>query len=101
MLWLIKADLASAWKLHLCNGAPSCFLNCGALNALFCEGGYFGFHVVAHEIEFVDNTVFAGRVECGFCGRQGEDQPAMTRIDGFESEDVAEEGAVRASVSFL
>ena len=93
MLWLIKADLASTGKPHFCNGAPSLFVNFGALNVLLCEGGHFGFQVVAHEIEFV-GTILIGRVECGFCRRQGEDQPAMTRIHGFEAEDVAEKGAV-------
>jgi hypothetical protein len=94
MFGLIKANLAATGKLHLRDGTPSLFLNCGACNVLFREGGHFGFQVVAQEIEFVDNTIFVGRVECGFCRRHGEDQPAMTRIDGLEPEDVAEEGAV-------
>jgi hypothetical protein len=95
---LIEADLASAGKLHLRNGSPSCFLNRGTLNVLFREGGHFGFQIVAYEIEFVDTTIFIGRMECGFCRRQGEDQPAVARIDGLEPEDVAEEGAVRLGV---
>jgi hypothetical protein len=37
-------------------------------------------------------------VECSFCRRQGEDQPAMTRIHGFESENIAEKCAVRFGV---
>jgi hypothetical protein len=37
-------------------------------------------------------------VECGFRGRQGEDQPAVARIDGLEAEDVAEECPVRFGV---
>jgi hypothetical protein len=94
MFWLIKADLASAGKPHLRSGTPTCFLNRGALKVLFYEGGYLGFQVVAHEVEFVSTTIFVGRVECGFCGRQGKDQPAVTGIDGFEAEDVAEEFAV-------
>src|SRR5437879_3338536 len=94
MFRLIEADLAATGKMHLRNGTPSCFLNFGAPNVLLCEGGHFGFQVFAHEVEFVGTTIFVGRVECGFCGRQGEDQPAVTRIDGLESENVAEEGAV-------
>src|ERR1700730_2946791 len=94
MLGLIEADLASAGKRYLRNGTPSCFLNCGALNVLLCEGGYFGFQVVAYEIEFVGIAMLIGRVECGFGRRQGEDEPAMARIDRLEPEDVAEEGAV-------
>src|SRR5437899_12939043 len=97
MLRLIKADLASAGKPHLRNGTPSWFLNCRALDALLCEGSHFGYQIVGHEIEFVD-TILIGRVECGFCRRQGEDQPAMTRIHGFEPKDVAEKCAVRLGV---
>src|SRR3989475_11405590 len=97
MLWLIKADLASAGKPHLRNGTPSCFLNFRALNALLCEGSHFGFQIVAHEIELVGVTLI-GRVDCGFSRRQGEDQPAMTRIHGFETEDIAEKCAVRLGV---
>jgi hypothetical protein len=39
-----------------------------------------------------------GRVDCGFRRRQGEDQPAVTRIYGFETEDITEERAVRIGV---
>jgi len=97
MLRLIKADLASTGKPHLRNGTPSFFLNFRALNVLLREGSHFGFQIAAHEIEFVD-TILIGRVECGFGRRQGEDQPAMTRIHGFEPEDVTEKCAVRLGV---
>src|SRR5260370_41459647 len=97
MLRLIKADFASTGKPHLRNGTPSRFLNFRALNVFLREGSHFGFQIVAHEIEFVD-TLLIGRVECGFCRRQGEDQPAMTRIHGLEPEDVAEKCAVRLGV---
>ena len=73
MFRLIKADLAPTGEPHLRNGTPSCFLNCGELNALFREGGYFGFQVVAHEIEFVGITSIVGRVECGFRRWQGDE----------------------------
>jgi hypothetical protein len=94
MLRLIKADLASTGKPHLSNGTPSCFLSFRALNALLCEGRHFGFQVVAHEIEVLGANL-VGWVYCGFPGRQGEDQPAMTRINGFKTEDIAEKCAVR------
>src|SRR6266705_3005862 len=97
MLWLIKADLASAGKPHLRNGTPSCFLNFRALNALLCKGSHFGFQIVAHEIELVGVTLI-GRVDCGFSRRQGEDQPAMTRIHVLETEDIAEKCAVRLGI---
>src|ERR1700674_200113 len=97
MLRLIEADLASTGKPHLRNGTPSCFLNFRALNVLLRERSHFGFQIVAHEIEFVD-TILVGRVKCGFCRRQREDQPAMTRIHGCEPEDVSEKCAVRLGV---
>ena len=96
MFWLIEANIASTGKLQLRNEAPSRFLNFRVRNILPGERSHFSFQIVAHEIEFVDT--FRRRVECGFCRRQGEDQPAMTRIHGFEPEDVAEKGAVRLSV---
>src|SRR5712692_5267138 len=97
MLRLIQADFASTGKPHLRNGTPSCFLNLRALNALLRQGSHLGFQAVAHEIEFV-GTILIGRVECGFCRRQSEDQPAMTRIHGLEPENVAEKCAVRFGV---
>jgi len=97
MLRLIKADLASTEKPHLRNGTPSCFPNLRELNALLWEGSHFGFQIVAHEVEFV-GTNLIGRVDCGFSRRQGEDRPAMTRIHGFETEDVAKKCAVRLGV---
>ena len=97
MLRLIKADLGSAWKTHLCNATPSWFFNCRAFNALLREGSHFHFQVVAHQIEFVD-TILIGRMECGLCRRQSEDQSAMTGIDGFEPKDVLEKCAVRLGV---
>src|SRR3981081_4297911 len=98
MLRLIEADLASTGQLHPGNGSPSCFLNGRTVNVLFRQGRHFGLQVVAHEIEFVDNTTLVGRMECGFCRRQSEDQPAMACINRLKSEDVAKEGAVSLSV---
>src|SRR5580704_17873077 len=98
MFRLIEADLASTGKAHLRYGTPALFLNGRTLDALAREGGYFGFQLVAHEEEFVDSTSFTRRMNCGFCRRQGEDQPAMACIHGFEPEDVAEECAVCVGV---
>jgi hypothetical protein len=97
MLRLIKVDLASTRKPYLRNGAPSFFLHFRALDALLSEGSQFSFQIVTHEIEFV-GTILIGRVECGFCRRQSEDQPAMTCIDGFEPEDVAEKCTVSVGI---
>jgi hypothetical protein len=97
MLRLIKADLAATGKPHLRNGTPTLFLNLRALNPYLCEGSYFCSQIVAHEVKFMGAT-FIRRVDCGFCRRQGEDQPAMTSIHGFETEDIAEKCAVHLGV---
>jgi hypothetical protein len=97
MLWLIKADLASTGESHLSNHAPSWFLDFRAFNALLCEGSHFGFQIFTHKIEFLRATLI-GRVDCGFSGRQGEDYPAMPRVHGLETEDVAKKCAVRFGV---
>src|ERR1700730_12094654 len=93
MLRLIEADLASTGQTHLCNGTPFVVLNFREPNALFFEGSHLDLQIVTHEIKFVGTTLI-GRVDCGFSRRQGEKQPAMTCIHGFETEDIAEEGAV-------
>jgi hypothetical protein len=97
MLRLIEADVASSGKRYFRNGTPSLFLNSRALHALLCEGSHFGIQIVAQEIELVDASAI-GRVDRGFCRRQGKDQPAMTRIHGFETEDIAEKCAIRLGV---
>ena len=83
--------------MDLCGGTPSRFLNFRALYVLLCEGCDFGFQIVAHEIEVLA-VVLIRWVDGGFGGRQGEDQPSVTCIDGLALEDVAEEGPVRFSV---
>src|SRR5271170_6944237 len=98
MLRLIEADVASTGKTHLRNRTPAFFLNCRALHALTREGRYLSLQIVAHEIEFVGATIAIGRVECGLCRREGEDQPAVTGIDRPKAEDIAEECPVRLGV---
>src|SRR6202167_2636435 len=97
MLRLIQADIAASGKPYLRDGTPSRFLDFRAFDAFLAEESHFGFQIVAHEIELVGATRI-GRVDCGFGRRQGEDQPAVTRIYGFEAEDVAEERSVRLGV---
>src|ERR1700736_6057761 len=97
MLRLIKANAASAGKLHFRNGAPPFFLNFRALNVFFRERSYLGFQVVAQKIKFVE-SILVGRMKCRLRWRQGKDQPAVTGIHGLEAEYVAKEGAVRVGV---
>jgi hypothetical protein len=94
---LIEADLASTGKPPFRNGTPSRFLNRRAHNILLREGSHFGFQIVAHEIDFLGAPLI-GRVDCGFCWRQGEDQSAVTGIHRCELENVAEKCSVRLGV---
>jgi hypothetical protein len=53
--------------------------------------------VVAHEVELV-MAGFVGRVRGQLGRRQGEDQPALSRINRRELERVSEEAANRVGV---
>jgi hypothetical protein len=97
MFRLVETDLASTRKQHLGDGTPSLFLNFRALNVPLREGGHLSFQIVTHEIQFVGAVPF-GWVDCGFCRGQGEYQPAMTRVDRLEPENVVKECAVRIRV---
>src|SRR5215469_1683397 len=97
MLRLIEADPAASGKRYIRDRTPSRFFDFRTLDVLLREGGYFPFQVVAQEIKFVCIMVL-GRVESCFCRGQGKDQPAMPRIHRFETQNVAEERAVRLSV---
>jgi hypothetical protein len=97
MLWLVQANRATAGKAHLGNRAPSRFLNFRALNSFLGKASHLRFQVVANEIEFV-RPILIGRMKCGLSWRQGKDQPTMTRIHGFEPENVAEECTVGLGV---
>jgi hypothetical protein len=97
MFRLVDTDFASTGKADLCNRALSGFLDFRVSNVLGGKGGHLGPQVFAHEIELV-RTIFIGRVKCGLSRRKREDQPAMSRIDRFESEYVAEVRAVRVGI---
>src|SRR4051794_2470159 len=97
MFRLIQAHLASAGKLHLRDRAPSLFLNRRTLDPLLYERSHLCFQIVAHEVKFMC-AVIARWMDCGLSRRQCEDKPAMTGIDVFKAEDIAEEGAVRLRI---
>lgn len=97
MLGLIKTDFASTGKPHLRDGTPSLFLNFRTLNALLFEGSHLNLQILTHEVKFVRTTLI-GRVDCGFSGRQGENQLAMTCIHRFETEDIAEEDPIGVGI---
>jgi hypothetical protein len=97
MLWLVQANRATTGKPHLGNRTPSCFLNFRTGHIFLGKGSHLRFQIVANEIEFV-GAILIGRMKCGLSWRQGKDQPTMTRIHGFESENIAEECAVGLGV---
>ena len=97
MLRLIKADLASTWKPYLRNRPPSFFVNCRALNALLRERSQFRLQIATHQIELVA-AILIGRVECGLCRWQREDQPAATRIHGGKPKHVAKKCTISLGV---
>jgi hypothetical protein len=97
MLWLIKANLASAGKPNVRDRTPAFFVNLGELNALLGKRCHLGFEGIAHEIEFM-RTILGGWVECGFSRWEGENQPTMARIHGLEPENVAEKCPIRFGI---
>ncbi len=97
MLWLVQSNRTTTGKLHPGNRTPSYFLNLRTLNIFPGKERHLRFQIVANEIELVA-AILIRWMECGLCWRQGEDQPTMTRIDGFEPENVAEECTVRVRV---
>ena len=60
------------------------------------ELGQGDVEVGAHQVKLV--VAVLPRVDCKLGGRQAEDQPAASRIDRFETKDVAQEGAVSVGV---
>jgi hypothetical protein len=97
MFRLIEVDFASAGKAHLGDETPLRFLNFTAFHVLLRQRGHFGFQVIAHEVKLVKIVIIRG-MECRFCRRQGKNQPAVTGVYGFETEDIAEKYAVRFGV---
>jgi hypothetical protein len=97
MFRLIKTDLAATGKRKFCDPAPARLFDLRALDALLFERGHFGFQIVAHKVEFV-RALPVARMNGGFCGRQAEDEPAMSRIHGFEAEDIAEKRTIGLGV---
>ena len=97
MARLIDAQLASAWKRHVCEESPALILNGTARDAR-------GFHlfderldVGAHQVELVP-AVLIRRMNGYFRWRQSEDQPSVSDIDVRKAEDIAEERAIGLGV---
>src|ERR1700759_3226413 len=96
MLRLVKADLATARKRDLRDGAPARLLDRSARDPAPGEGAHLCPEVVAHEIE--PRGRWLGRVYRALGRRQCEDQPSTAGVDRVEAEDVRQERTVRLGV---
>jgi len=67
------------------------------MNTSSSEGIHLELQVVANEIEFM-SAVLVGGVDGGLRRRQGEDQPAMPCVHGFQTQDVAKKGTVSLGI---
>jgi hypothetical protein len=97
VLRLVKADLAPAGEEDFRKRAPSLLVNRRAWNIPLDQGSHLGLQVIAHEVELM-RPILSGGVEGGFGWGQSEDQPAMAGVDGFQSENIAEECAIRLGI---
>jgi hypothetical protein len=97
MLRLIEPDFTSTGKLDLGYRAPPCIFNFGTPNALLLECRYLRVQIVTHEIEFVPNAFF-GWMNGYFRWRQRKDQPIVTSIHRWKSEDIPEESTISRRV---
>src|ERR1051326_4817938 len=91
---LIKTELATARKLYLSERTPARLLNFRTLNSPGVEGRYRCRQIVAHQIEVLP-VVFIGWMASHFSRREGENQPAMARVDRSQAEDVLEKSSNR------
>src|ERR1700733_9542696 len=97
MFRLIQADFAATGERHLRDGAPTRFLQRRKFDALLGERVYLSFQIVTHEIKLLGRALIRW-MNGGFSRREREDQPAMTGINGFETENITEKCAVRLGI---
>jgi hypothetical protein len=86
---LVETDLATAGKSDLRHRTPTRFLDGRASNTLRFEPLHLGREVVAHQVQLGGRSFrrMHGQLRRG----KTEDQPAATRIEMLEAEDVGEE----------
>src|ERR1700694_1179023 len=98
MLRLINSKHSAAWKLDVSEPSPGQLFDASLENNSFSlEAFHCRLEVVAHQVELV--PVFVGGMKGNLCRGQAEDQPAATRIDRAEPEDVIEELAIRIDIA--
>jgi hypothetical protein len=95
---LIQADGSSARELDLGHRTPPCLFDRGATDTFALEELNLAGQVIAHEVELI-GTVDVRRMDGELCGREREDEPTVTSVNGRVTEDVSEERPIRRSVS--
>src|SRR5262249_17357400 len=90
---LVETYLAATGKPDLDDRAPSGFLHVRTRHPFLRQRRNLGLQVATHEIEVVAIILFRG-MNRDFGRRQREDQPPVAGVDGRESKDVPEEGAI-------
>jgi len=95
MLWFVNAYFAATWKGESGEFSPTLFAHVRNLHILGLEIIQGCRDVIAHKEELV-LVILLGSMERRFEWRHGENQPAVTGINGREFQNIAKE----VSVSF-
>src|SRR5258708_764444 len=99
---LVEPQASPAGQANGCGDTPAGLLDFRGCYSLGSERVDGFAQIVAHEIDHASEQLLVRMVLDEFAvpgmnpqfgGRQGKDQPAFSRINGFEIENVAEEGA--------
>jgi len=97
MLRLVKTHLSAAGQAYGRFYAPTLFPDWPAGDILILQHFYRYLQVVAHKVQlraehrmFIFPATFLRRMQCGFRGRELKNQPTMSRVNRFQSQDVAE-----------
>src|SRR5262249_15325990 len=97
MSWLVQADFPATGKSECGEEAPTLVRDPAANGAFGVQRARHRLDVVAHQVDLM-TAVLGGRVHRDLGRRQREDEPALSGIDVGESEDVAQEGAIRFGI---
>jgi hypothetical protein len=97
MLGLVETYFTSAGKADFAYRPPSSLLHFRTPDALPGERRYLSLQVVTHKIKLVPAVLFGG-MNRHFGRGHRENQPTVAGVHGRESEDVAEEGAIRRRI---
>src|SRR5688572_11359030 len=98
MTRLVQGELTPAWQFQSGDETVAFILDpARELDSLALQLLDRGLHVVAHQRQVRDTARLVG-MDAELRRRQGEDQPSMARVNGFESQRVAQERPIRLRV---